>query len=356
MFLGGGITQAGLLVRDGGEAFIDGQLIVQPNGVVAGNNAIVHVGSLIDNGGLINRGLIREGASPGVLTIDGDLVNDAGGVIEIEIAGPTPGSDYDQLIVTGDVQLGGTLKLIFLDGYVPAPGETFQFIVANSITGDFSDVEIEGLPAGLAAEVAFGPDGAAIEVSGSLLPPRVRGVVINGGDAQRSNIEQLAIRFNQPVNLQALIDSGAIVTAVKVLRSSKGLALDASRYQYDAASFTLTIDLTVDGFGGSQAGRLKNGDHQLRLGTQQITALGSPLSTLLDDDGKANDLWKFKFHRRLGDFDGDGLLNGSDLDLLFARLGSSEGETGYDYYFDLKQDGRIDNGDVKAWKQAKGQD
>ena len=41
----------------------------------------------------------------------------------MELAGTTPGLDYDLLRVLGTANLGGTLQVALLDGYFPTLGE-----------------------------------------------------------------------------------------------------------------------------------------------------------------------------------------------------------------------------------------
>ena len=57
-------------------------------------------------------GTVAAGASPGTLTINGDYTQGPGGTLQEEIAGTTPGTQFDQLVVTGDVTLDGTLAIL----------------------------------------------------------------------------------------------------------------------------------------------------------------------------------------------------------------------------------------------------
>ena len=45
----------------------------------------------------------------------------------LELAGPQPGSGYDQLEISGLATLNGTLELSYLDGFSPSAGESFDF-------------------------------------------------------------------------------------------------------------------------------------------------------------------------------------------------------------------------------------
>lgn len=72
------------------------------------------------------------------------------------------------------------------------------------------------------------------------VPLAVAQTTVNGGAAQRSNIEKLSVRFNQETNLQALIDDGSIVSAVMLFGTSQ-VMLTPANFTYDSATFTLTI-------------------------------------------------------------------------------------------------------------------
>ena len=95
-------------------------------------------------------GLISPGRSPGVLTIDGDYteVGDDGTLLA-EVGGTLLGDEYDQLNVTGNVTLAGTLVVRFINGFAPHAGDEFAFLsVGGTQTGAFSQIEIENLAPG----------------------------------------------------------------------------------------------------------------------------------------------------------------------------------------------------------------
>lgn len=74
---------------------------------------------------------IMPGNSPGSLTIDGNL-DAVGTIFDIEIGGLHPGSEYDQLVVLGQANLvDSILNLRFINGFVPNPGDVFEWLVAD---------------------------------------------------------------------------------------------------------------------------------------------------------------------------------------------------------------------------------
>ena len=64
------------------------------------------------------------------------------GVLNIEIGGVVPGSDYDELnhVLGGAAQLGGTLNVSLISGFMPIVGDLFHIITASSgVTGSFAN-------------------------------------------------------------------------------------------------------------------------------------------------------------------------------------------------------------------------
>lgn len=141
-FSGGGI-----ILGEGNTTSV-GVMRIGENGILEGNGTVV--GSLDEDGGVNNfAGTVLPGTSPGTLTIDGNYTQGAAGILEIQIAGTTPAMTYDQLIVTGDVRLGGTLRLIFLDGFAPKEGDMFELTQAKgTVSGSFASIEVVNLESG----------------------------------------------------------------------------------------------------------------------------------------------------------------------------------------------------------------
>ncbi len=78
------------------------------------------------------------GASPGVLSIIGAMELTNSTVLAIELFG-TGTNQFDQLLVSSSASLGGTLAINLVDGFRPAPGDSFPIVQAGSITGQFGN-------------------------------------------------------------------------------------------------------------------------------------------------------------------------------------------------------------------------
>ena len=107
-------------------------------------------------GNFVFTGSFSPGNSPAAVTFDGDLVFAPSHVLTMEIGGTAPGTGYDTISVTGTLGLGGTLNVVFINGFVPQPSDVFQFFPATSIAGSFVQVN---LPFGYTAVGAIA-DGA----------------------------------------------------------------------------------------------------------------------------------------------------------------------------------------------------
>jgi hypothetical protein len=86
------------------------------------------------------------GASPAEVTFGGNVIFTGSNTLIMELAGTTPGSEYDTITAGGTVGLGGTLDVDLLGGFIPAPGNSFQLITAaGGVSGTFSNVLLPAL-------------------------------------------------------------------------------------------------------------------------------------------------------------------------------------------------------------------
>ncbi|MDT8388669.1 MAG: matrixin family metalloprotease, partial [Thiogranum sp.] len=133
----------------------DAPLVIAEGSTFTNSGDLSGTGEII--GDVVNEGVLRPGNSPGIITITGNLTLDGSdpdavddsytpigtdtvGSIEIEIAGDggVAGTDFDQIQVSGDVVLGGTLNVDVLGGFAPAEGDTFDILTfTGSVSGAF---------------------------------------------------------------------------------------------------------------------------------------------------------------------------------------------------------------------------
>ena len=56
----------------------------------------------------------------------------------LEIGGVSPGSQHDRLVVNGPATLDGELSVSLINGFQPAPGDTFAILTCGSRGGQFA--------------------------------------------------------------------------------------------------------------------------------------------------------------------------------------------------------------------------
>lgn len=105
---------------------VSGAIVVGTGGTLGGTGTII--GDV-----LVDSGDVAPGFSPGTLHIDGNFEQGSLGRLFMEIGGALPGQ-YDQLDVTGDLFLGGTVSLTLIDGFTPRFGDQFELF---RVGGDF---------------------------------------------------------------------------------------------------------------------------------------------------------------------------------------------------------------------------
>lgn len=102
-------------------------------GVLSGTGNINPI--FFDNAG----GKLAPGYSPGSVTFTDNTSLD-NGIIAVDVDGKnTPGVDFDQIVVNGDLTIGGTLEISnhFLGAVM---GDQVTVITANSLTGTFANI------------------------------------------------------------------------------------------------------------------------------------------------------------------------------------------------------------------------
>ena len=119
----------------------------------------------VEGAQVTNGGTFSAGFSPGILHVNGPYTQAAGGHLEVEVAGPLPGTGFDRLELTGAATLGGTLDISTIAPFAPALGNTFTILTASSVTGTFDNVTGTTLPGGLQYIVEYGVDYARLVVA-----------------------------------------------------------------------------------------------------------------------------------------------------------------------------------------------
>ena len=141
----GGLVSVGNLTQLAGATIVDSMLTFQSGefelagGVLGGSGRLI--GNVVQSGGVVN-----AGNSPGEFVIEGDLEQTADAELHIEIAGREPG-EFDTLIVEGTASLDGFISAALLGRPQIDVGDRFDVLLANVISGQFLNTQVE---AGLA--------------------------------------------------------------------------------------------------------------------------------------------------------------------------------------------------------------
>jgi hypothetical protein len=69
----------------------------------------------------------------------GNYTQKGSGALNIKIGGTSTGQ-FDQLVASGTVSLGGSLNVSTINGFSPQPGNTFTIVTGASISGKFSSI------------------------------------------------------------------------------------------------------------------------------------------------------------------------------------------------------------------------
>jgi hypothetical protein len=165
-------TFAGLNIEpDGVTSLEGGTLDVQYVDIRAGR--LTGHGSIATGSGTVPgqvenlSGVVAPGSGLGSLAIEGRFSNGKAGTVEMEIGGTAAGSQYDQIVVTGDVTLAGTLYLALTGGFTPAIGANSYtlFSATGELGGRFSRISFPALPADRMWAVFYTDDSLSLKVT-----------------------------------------------------------------------------------------------------------------------------------------------------------------------------------------------
>ena len=161
--LGGGSGETTLEIPESGMLNVTEGLSLATNGKLAGKGTLI--------GEVINAGATSPGASTGVLAIDGDYLQEASGRLTIEIGGNDNSSptlkQFDQLLVFGHADLGGTLDVSLVNGFVPSVGDSFPILKATGGLTAFDAFNLPALPSDRAWAMSASLDTLALSIVGT---------------------------------------------------------------------------------------------------------------------------------------------------------------------------------------------
>ncbi|MBR2173546.1 autotransporter domain-containing protein [Sphingopyxis sp.] len=243
-----------------------GRLIGQAGSTLNADLVTVALGGTFGSAGIVNGdidvfGTLSPGASPGTMTVNGDVTMRAGSNLLIEL---TPNAGNDLLDVNGTLTIADGATMDITGALGNLPGSVLDIVVADAITGRFTTIN--------------------------------KSASVFGFVVQNGNRIQIRSEFNNssafPTNVQA-----SVAYSNQVLRASYGVqAYTAALNVLTAADGTINqrafAQLTPEAYGSAMQAGLENGLQLIDVGrTFRLTA------------PKANGLYGFA----------QGLTGGSDI-------------------------------------------
>jgi outer membrane autotransporter protein len=137
MTFNGTISGSGNVIQNGSGTTIIGGTNTYSGGTIINNGTLLvnnaqalGIGDVTVNGGVL-------GADPRPINVKGNYTQNAGGTLQLNLAGPNSGQ-YDFLNVGGNASLAGTLRLLNL-GYTPNAGDLLRLVkTGGAVSGRFS--------------------------------------------------------------------------------------------------------------------------------------------------------------------------------------------------------------------------
>ena len=307
----GTLTAAnGFLLEEGknliGQGTVNGEF--HNDGDVSGGGTGIVFNDLVTGIGSANNvtynGGFSPGHSPAEVFLRGTTSLAAANTLFIELGGLTPGGQFDRLSSTGTVNVDGTLDVSFINGFVPANGDSFEIIGASAVNGTFNTTNLPTLPLGLEWDVLYAPDSVTLDVFA--LATAVTDTAFNAPapNPNRSGIGTLDVLFDLPVNV-------AGVTSLSLFNHTTGQPVNIATASL-SGNGTPLVSWNLSGL------TLPDGRYTAEVTTSQVTTtVGGPLAST----------YAIEFHVLRGDLDGDAIVNFNDT----APLSVNFGQTGAAY-------------------------
>jgi hypothetical protein len=273
----------GTLIFTGDVTAGDGTEIDLDEEQFQGNTLILEEGSILKGSGTVdgdleNSGDVCPGDSPGNISVTGDFTQYSSGTLYIELGGTTPGTEYDQLTVTGSATLAGTLDVSLINSFTPDYGQTFTIMTYASKSGTFDTVNLPALSGGLEWTLEYGD--TALTIYTPPPPPEV----------SLSSATYSVGESDGTVTITVILNT-VLETAVTVdYSTSNGTATAGSDYTTTSSTCTFVPGDTNEAFTVPIiSDSIYEGDEyfNITLSNPSGAALGTPSSaqvTITDDD------------------------------------------------------------------------
>lgn len=287
---------------------------------------------------LTEHGVFYPGASPGRVTINGNIVFDTTAELQIELGGTTPGTQYDQVVQqstgTGGVTLGGKLDIAFVNGFESTVqnSDTFTILASDlALSGAFSNVAN-----GNRLHVSNGSGSFRVNTNGN-------NVVLSG--FQAAPLSLVSAASQKP-------HAGVSYDIPLPLTGAPGIECRRSLNPGDQTLFLIFSNAVVSGSAAVTSGPgtagtptpYQNGLLVPLTGVGNVQTITVTLSNVTDTLGQVLPSAAVSMRTLLGDTNGDGSVNTGDSIQTRNRSGQVVSTT--NYRSDVNTDGTINGGDA----------
>lgn len=179
------------------------------------------------------------------------------GRLEIQIGGPTVGTQYDQLIVTGSATLDGGLNVARLGNYLPELGDEFTILQGIERVGQFSSMSGLAWGSGIKLFPIYGETDFRLR-AGVDAGPRIVGATPRG--IIDTSLRSFQVTFDEP------IDAASFTAADLVLTGPQGAVGVNNPTLVSGNTYQFTVDTQV-----------APGEYTLTIGPNVTDAAGNPM-------------------------------------------------------------------------------
>lgn len=342
------------------------------NGVLSG------AGTLTGTVNIGATGSVAPGDSPGKLAT-GNIAFVSGSQLVVELNGNNAGVNYDQLAVTGSVDVTGA-KLTGSVGGPITPGSTLVIIDndgnSDPVVGKFVDGSNNVINEGGSITIGattftvsyVGGDGNDVTLKAPGMagtPPTVTGLQIDDGTAQRSMVRKLVVTFSAAVTFSGPVANAFSLNRVTAPNEQAGVtglvnltAVQSGGGTVVTVQFATSgpnpVNAVADGGFYGKGASLPDGRYTLTIDANQVT--GTVGGANLDGDNNSTPGGNYfvpsapgnpptGIFRFFGDINGDGAIDGANDFAAFKPTFQGANE-----YEDYTNDGGIGSNDFTQFK------
>ena len=249
-------------------------------------------------GNLTNNGAVAPGDAIGALTINGNYVQTAEGILKLDVGLDNSIVAADRLAVMGTANLNGTIQFVRVGEFTPTAAQSLQVLSAQSRNGQFSTVTGNTFGGGVELQPTY--LASSVNVVGvENTPPRILDAILDG-------VRKITVNFSKAM------DQTTFAATDIVLRNPANAVVSVSRPTWTSpnqAAFELTDAI------------LTNGAYQLVLGPDIRDTLGNQLDQ--DSDKLVGELTDDQFAKTFTLAIGDLFISNLALSALTATPGQT---------------------------------